>query len=92
MKNPYEILGINQNADKKEINRAKFRAMKEHKYTPSEINLAERQLLDPAKRLAADFMFFSKLKAWRPLKIEIGNELIAGDIKELDENALDSLE
>ena len=49
MKNPYEILGISQNATKKEIITGKMIAMKKREFTLQEIQLAEIQLLNPSK-------------------------------------------
>ena len=71
MSNPYEILKVTQDADKKEIMKAQMLAMKERRYSLQEIQIAVRQLLDPAKRLAADFMFPSKIKAKRPQKLSV---------------------
>lgn len=91
MSNPYQILNVSQNADKKEIMKAQMLAMKEKKYSLQEIALAAKQLLDPAKRLAADFMFPSKIKAKRPqkLSVEVPEEKIT--LNDIDENAFDSL-
>lgn len=91
MSNPYQILNVSQDADKKEIMKAQMLAMKEKKYSLQEIALAAKQLLDPAKRLAADFMFPSKIKAKRPqkLSVEVPEEKIT--LNDIDENALDSL-
>jgi len=91
MSNPYQILNVSQDADKKEIMKAQMLAMKEKKYSLQEIALAAKQLLDPAKRLAADFMFPSKIKAKRPqkLSVEVPEEKIT--LNDIDENAFDSL-
>lgn len=91
MSNPYQILNVSQDADKKEIMKAQMLAMKEKKYSLQEIATAAKQLLDPAKRLAADFMFPSKIKAKRPQKIsvEVPEEKIT--LNDIDENAFDSL-
>ena len=91
MSNPYQILNVSQDADKKEIMKAQMLAMKEKKYSLQEIALDAKQLLDPAKRLAADFMFPSKIKAKRPqkLSVEVPEEKIT--LNDIDENAFDSL-
>ena len=91
MSNPYQILNVSQDADKKEIMKAQMLAMKEKKYSLQEIATAAKQLLDPAKRLAADFMFPSKIKAKRPQKIsvEVPEEKIT--LNDIDENSFDSL-
>ena len=91
MSNPYEILKVTQDADKKEIMKAQMLAMKERRYSLQEIQIAVRQLLDPAKRLAADFMFPSKIKAKRPQKILIDVPVDKIDLNDTDENTFDSL-
>ena len=91
MSNPYEILKVTQDADKKEIMKAQIIAMKERKYSLPEIHSAARQLLDPAKRLAADFMYPTKVKAKRPQKITIEFEVPEFNLNEIDDNAFDSL-
>ena len=74
MDNPYMILGINQNATKREIKKAILQLMMENrktkKYSGEFIVNCERILLDPTKRLAADYLFPTKLKSYRPKKIE----------------------
>jgi hypothetical protein len=91
MSNPYEILKVTQDADKKEIMKAQMLAMKERRYSLQEIQIAVRQLLDPAKRLAADFMFPSKIKAKRPQKISVDVPVDTIDLNDIDENTFDSL-
>jgi hypothetical protein len=91
MNNPYQILQVNQNADKKEIMKAQIIAMKARNYSLQEIQIAVRQLLDPSKRLAADFMFPSKIKAKRPQKISIDIQVEDIDLNKIDENTFDSL-
>ncbi len=91
MKNPYEILNISQNATKQEIMKAQILAMKEKKYPLQEIHVAARQLLDPAKRLAADFMYPAKIKAKRLQKLQINIAIENIYINEIDEDAYDSL-
>ena len=63
MTNPYTILGVSQDAEKAEIMKAQMFAMKKKEFPLQEIAVAAKQLLDPAKRLAADFMFPAKIKA-----------------------------
>ena len=91
MRNPYEVLNIMQNADKKDIMRAQMVAMKEKKHSLQEIQIAVRQLLDPAKRLAADFMFPARIKAKRPQKISIEIPIAQVNINDIDENSFNSL-
>ena len=91
MKNPYTILGVSQDADKGEIMKSQMFAMKKKEYSLQEIQVAAKQLLDPAKRLASDFMFPAKIKSKRILPIQ--NTLSHKEIntKALNENAFDSL-
>ncbi len=93
MKNPYTILGLekNQNANRKEIMAAQMKAMKDKTFSLPEIATAARQLLDPAKRLAADFMFPSRIKSKRPQKIILDFEVEKISLSEIDENAFDTL-
>ena len=91
MKNPYKILGVPQNADKKEIHKAQMLAMRRKEHSLQEISAAARQLLDPAKRLATDFMFPVKIKAKRITKIEVKLKPQVLDLKNIDENSFDSL-
>ena len=91
MTNPYTILGVNQDADKAEIMKAQMFAMKKKEFPLQEIAVAAKQLLDPAKRLAADFMFPAKIKAKRiqPIQSSLTYKEINTDA--LNENAFDSL-
>ena len=91
MKNPYTILGVNQDADKAEIMKAKMFAMKKKEFPLQEIAVAEKQLLDPAKRLAADFMFPAKIKTKRiqPIQSTMIHKEI--NVNALNENAFNSL-
>lgn len=97
MKNPYVILGIHQNATKEEIHKALSKAQIENsktkKYDLKELMEAEKQLMEPAKRLVADFLFPAKFKSKRPKLIELdGLELSEEiDVNSLNEDALDSL-
>lgn len=91
MKNPYEILKVSQNANKAEIMKAQMTAMKEKAYSLQEIQVAARQLLDPAKRLAADFMFPAKIKSKRPQVVQVDVKVEAVDLNSFKENDLNSL-
>ncbi len=91
MKNPYTILGVSQEAEKSEIMKAQMRAMKDRKYSIQEIQIAARQLLDPAKRLAADFMFPAKIKAKRIQVIQTTLVYEDININSLNEDAFDSI-
>lgn len=91
MTNPYTILGVSQDADKAEIMKAQMFAMKRKEFPLQEIAVAAKQLLDPAKRLAADFMFPAKIKVKRiqPLQCDLTYTEINTDF--LNQNAFDSL-
>lgn len=95
MKNPYELLNVSQNASKQEIAKALQSAIRENmktkKYTPQELMLAQKQLLDPAKRLAADFVYPAKFQVKRAAKIETNISLQNIDIKSIDENAYNNI-
>ncbi|WMI64099.1 hypothetical protein RBH94_08445 [Aestuariibaculum sp. YM273] len=91
MKNPYTILEINQDADKAEIIKAQMLAMKKKEFPLQEIAVAAKQLLNPAKRLAADFMFPSKIRTKRIQTIKSTLSFKEIRIDSLDENAFDSL-
>ena len=91
MKNPYEVLKVSQDADKGEIMKGQMSAMKEKKYSLQEIAVAVRQLLDPAKRLAADYMFPTKIKSKRIQKIVVEIPVEKIDLNDIDENTFDSL-
>lgn len=91
MKNPYTILDVSQDAEKAEIMKAQIIAMKKKEYSLQDIAIAARQLLDPSKRLAADFMFPAKIKA-RRIQI-IQSNLVYQEINTntLNEDAFDSI-
>jgi hypothetical protein len=91
MNNPYQILNVNQDAGKKEIMNAQTLAMQQKKYPLSEIASAAKQLLDPVKRLAADFMYPAKIKAKRPQKIILDFSMLDVNINEIDDDSFDSL-
>ena len=91
MKNPYTILEVSQDADKAEIMKAQMFAMKKKEFPLQEIAIAAKQLLDPAKRLAADFMFPAKIKTKRiqPIQSTMIHKEI--NVNALNENAFNSL-
>jgi hypothetical protein len=91
MSNPYKILKVSQDADKVEIMKAQMLAMKEKKFSLQEIAVAVRQLLDPSKRLAADYMFPTKIKSKRIQKIIVEIPVEKIDLNDIDENTFDSL-
>lgn len=91
MKNPYTILEVSQDADKTEIMKAQMFAMKKKQFPLQEIAVAAKQLLDPAKRLAADFMFPAKIKAKRIQSIQNTLSYREINVNALNENAFDSI-
>ena len=91
MKNPYTILVVSQDAEKAEIMKAQMIAMKKKEYPLQEIAIAAKQLLDPAKRLAADFMFPAKIKARRIQIIQSNLSYQEINTNNLNENAFDSI-
>jgi DnaJ-class molecular chaperone len=91
MKNPYTILGVSQDADKSEIMKAQIYAMKKKVFPLHEIAVAAKQLIDPAKRLAADFMFPAKIRTKRILPIQNTLRIKEININALNENAFNSL-
>jgi len=95
MKNPYELLNVSQNATKQEITRALQMAIRENmitkRYTPQELMLAQKQLLDPAKRLAADFVYPAKFHVKRASKIEANIEIENIEIETINENAYNNI-
>jgi len=105
MKNPYKVIfGLAndgkwqrmQNATKKEIVKAFPIALKTNaklkKYEPQELMIAQKQLLEPSKRLAADFMFPSKYKTKRVQKLIDNLNLSYTDLEAIDEDAFDNLD
>jgi hypothetical protein len=91
MNNPYKVLNIPQDATKEEIIKGKILAMKEKRFSLQEIQMAEKQLLTPARRLVADFMFPSKIKAKRPRLIVINVEPENFDLSKIDTDKFNSL-
>ena len=91
MTNPYTILGVCQDANKSEIMKAQMFAMKKKELPLQVIAVAAKQLLNPSKRLAADFMFPAKIKVKRikPVQCDLKHKEINTD--SLNENAFNSL-
>ena len=83
MTNPYEVLGVDQNAPMKDIVRAMAFAMTQRNYSTREIADAKVQLSSPEKRLASDFTF--------PILEKIGevNPISASDAEDLDVSSFD---
>lgn len=97
MRNPYEILNISQDATKEEIQKAFVSAQIENvktaRYSGRDLMEAQKQLMNPGKRLVADFLFPAKFKTKRPKLIETTqlNKDAPDYLLTLDENKLDSL-
>lgn len=91
MKNPYEILNVPQDANNSVILKAQMVAMREKKYSNTEIAHARAQLSKPASRLAADFTFpvFDEIGDAPELKSTAKPEPI--DINSINPDAYNSL-
>lgn len=57
MKNPYKVLGLQQDANNSQIARAQLTALRSRQYSQREIIEAQATLRKPVTRLAADFTF-----------------------------------
>jgi hypothetical protein len=91
MKNPYQVLEVSQNATKKEIIKGKMLAMKKRKFSLQDIQMAEKQLLNPSKRLIADFMYPSRIKAKRPKAVKINVTPKNINIEDISVDIFDSI-
>jgi hypothetical protein len=91
MNNPYEVLEVSQNATKKEIIKGKMLAMKKRKFSLQDIQMAEKQLLNPSKRLIADFMYPSRIKAKRLKAVKINVTPKNINIEDIPVDAFDSI-
>ena len=91
MNNPYEVLQVSQNATKKEIIKGRMIAMKKRKFLLQDIQMAQKQLLNPSKRLIADFMYPSRIKAKRPKAININITPKDINIEDIPVDVFDSI-
>lgn len=91
MENPYVILGIPQDASKIEIVKAQVKALRSKKYTSKEIASAQKELHNPARRLAVDFTYpvFPDLSGIQLIDTTTKVEHV--DLKALDLDKYDSL-
>ena len=90
MKNPYKVLGLQQNASNSDIVKAQIKALKTKKYSMKEITEAQATLRKPAQRLAADFTFpILDEESIMPLATSIKSQEI--DLESLDLNKYNSL-
>ena len=90
MKNPYKVLGLEQNASNSDIVRAQITAIRSRKYTTKEITEAQATLRKPAQRLAADFTFpILDNDKIVPLASSIKSKAV--NLEDIDVNKYDSL-
>jgi hypothetical protein len=90
MKNPYKILGLEQDATNSQIVKAQITAIRSKKYSTKEITEAQTTLRKPAQRLAADFTFpILDNERVIPLTSVIKSEEV--DLDTIDLNKYDSL-
>jgi len=90
MLNPYEVLGVDQNAPMQDIVRAMAMAMAKRRASPKDIAAAKVQLSTPDKRLASDFTFpiLEKIGTVTPIPVGEAEDL---DISSFDPNKYNSL-
>lgn len=91
MKNPYEILDVNQDATAHEITKAVIDAMRQKKHSSSEVAKARAVLSRPSSRLAADITFpvFPATEEFEEIKANIKSKGLKLD--EVDPDKYDSL-
>ena len=91
MKNPYEILGVSQDANNPQILKAMTTAMRKKEYSNTDIAQARAQLSKPTTRLAADITFpiFESYEGLNPLVSGVVLENI--DINTIDSEVYNSL-
>ena len=85
MKNPYEILGVSQDANNPQILKAMTTAMRKKEYSNTDIAQARALVSKPTTRLEADFTF-PICESYEGL-----NPLVSGVVLEnIDINTIDS--
>lgn len=90
MKNPYKVLGLQQDASNTDIVKSQIKALKTKKFTMKEITEAQATLRKPAQRLAADFTFpILDEEKVQPLVTSIKSKDI--DLESVDINKYNSL-
>lgn len=92
MKNPYDILGVPQNATKVQIVKAQVKALREKKHDAREIASAQKELSNPARRLAVDFTFPILPEARAINKLEATVKSKEMDINDFDPNKYNTLD
>ena len=87
MNNPYEVLGVDQNAPMKDIVKAMTMALARRKYPTNVIAAARVQLSTPDKRLASDFTFpiLEKIGTVKLIPVNESEDL---DVSSFDPNNL----
>ena len=90
MNNPYQVLGISQDATNQDIIKAQALAMRNKQYSAREIAEARVLLSKPASRLAADFTFpiFPPQKDIEEIKSSVRSTGLTVD--DVDPNKYDS--
>jgi hypothetical protein len=90
MNNPYEVLGVDQNAPMKDIVKAMTMALARRKYPTNVIAAARVQLSTPDKRLASDFTFpiLEKIGTVKLIPVNESEDL---DVSSFDPNKYNSL-
>lgn len=90
MTNPYEVLGVDQNAPMKDIVKAMTMALARRKYPTNVIAAARVQLSTPDKRLASDFTFpiLEKIGTVKLIPVNDSEDL---DVSSFDPNKYNSL-
>jgi len=63
--NPYKVLEIDGQAEKKEIIMAAAAALRKRKFSGHEIANAQKQLLDPASRSIVNFLYSFNFKPFK---------------------------
>lgn len=95
MKNPYEVLGVSQDASHAEIIAGfKVALMKDRKakqHTQADLMGAQKQLLSATRRLAADFMYPTRPRAKRPKALVWPEDAAAVSLTSFQLDAYNSL-
>lgn len=86
MNNPYEVLGISQDADNVVITRAMTQALLKRKYSQREIAEARSQLSHPETRLAVDFLYpiFPSFTEMEQIKVQKQSNNVNIDMIDVD--------
>lgn len=92
MKNPYDILGVPQNATKVQIVKAQVKALREKKHDARDIASAQKELSNPARRLAVDFTFpiLQEVREIKTLEASVKSKEM--NINDFNPNKYNSLE